>query len=77
VSAAYAERTLEAAWLQTAPEKRPGVAAWGSVASSLCTTALNPLYTRFSKIIGTSISEATMKPNLGPLRQDDVGPIQK
>ena len=36
----------------------------GSVALSLCTTA-HPLHTRFTKIIGTSISEATMRPNAG------------
>ena len=33
---------------------------------SLCTTT-HPLYTRFTKIMGTSISEATMRPN--PTRQ--------
>jgi hypothetical protein len=34
----------------------------GSVASSRCTTA-HPLYTRFTKHFGASISEATMRPN--------------
>ena len=33
----------------------------GAVALSLCTTA-HPLHTRFAKRIGTSISEATMRP---------------
>jgi hypothetical protein len=33
-----------------------------AVALSLCTTA-HPLYTRFTNIFGTSISEATMRPN--------------
>lgn len=40
VSAAYAERTLEAAWLQTAPEKRPGVRfakmMWARYKAVLC-----------------------------------------
>jgi hypothetical protein len=36
--------------------------AEGSVALSLCLTA-HPLYTRFTKIIGTSISVTTMRPN--------------
>jgi hypothetical protein len=35
---------------------------WGSVASSLCTTA-PPLHTRFMNRFGASISEATMRPN--------------
>jgi hypothetical protein len=34
----------------------------GSVALSLCTSA-HPLHTRFTKIIGASISEPTMRPN--------------
>jgi hypothetical protein len=40
----------------------------GSVAVSLCTTAY-PLYNRFTKRIGASISEAIMRPNprFGPL----------
>jgi hypothetical protein len=59
---------------RTAPRRRPtsrpscvrlrpaGRSAWGSVASSLCTTAY-PLHTRFTNLIGTSASEATMRPN--------------
>jgi hypothetical protein len=35
----------------------------GSVALSLCTTTTHPLHTRFTKIVGTSISEAMMRPN--------------
>jgi hypothetical protein len=34
----------------------------GSVALPLCATA-QPLYTRFTKVIGASISEATMRPS--------------
>jgi hypothetical protein len=34
----------------------------GSVALSLCTTA-RPRYTRCTNIFGTSVSEATMRPN--------------
>ena len=34
----------------------------GSVAMSLCITAY-PVYTKFTKIIGTSVSETTMRPN--------------
>jgi hypothetical protein len=36
--------------------------AWGSVALSLCTTT-HPLYTRFTKRFGASVSETTMRPN--------------
>jgi hypothetical protein len=35
---------------------------WGSVALSLCLAA-RPLYTSFTKIIGASFSEATVRPN--------------
>ena len=38
------------------------VRAWGWVALSLCTTA-HPLHTRFANIFGTSVSEATMRPD--------------
>jgi ribosomal protein L31 len=41
------------------------VRAQGSVALSLCAAA-HPLYTGFTKSIGTSVSEATMRSN--PIR---------
>jgi hypothetical protein len=35
----------------------------GLVALSLCRTTAHPLHTRFANIFGTSVSEATMRPN--------------
>jgi hypothetical protein len=45
-----------------APRRGATRSSYGSVAWSLCTTT-HPLYTRFNNIIGTSLSEATMRPN--------------
>ena len=45
------------------PDEARGGADQGSVALSLCTTA-HPLYTKFANIFGTSVSKATMRPDL-------------
>jgi hypothetical protein len=42
--------------------RTPGGSSQGSAALSLCSTG-DPLYTRFAKRVGASISETTMRPN--------------